>query len=278
MNELAEDNFFKVEKNEDKSIYSLKAPLQVKIDPIVVQRIKRRYKPNREMGGILLAEPTLIGEDRILTIKHVRFIANQSKTPEKQYQKKGDQQTHLDKCLCGRKDNKRYIPICFHSHPRQSNGDISELLMTFFEMSTSDADKKNATREITYEVDFHNSKKSKIAFKFPSALTIVSIESYLFIGIYGGLIAPDDFKAYIQKLLNQSTKEVISWGGNSDSFWSFLASAIAAVGLGTLSTDSNNPLLRALAAQAALLVKDQKTDHNYFSLCKNNSELKIMIP
>lgn len=144
-------------------------------------------------------------------------------------------------------------------------------------MSTSDADKKSATREITYEVDFHDNKRSKITFKFPSALAIVSIESYLFIGIYGGLIAPDDFRTYIQKLLNQSTKDVINWGGSSDSFWEFLASAIAA-GLGVLSTDSNNPLLRALAAQAALLVKDQKTDHNYFSICKDDGELKIIIP
>jgi hypothetical protein len=278
MNRLTEDNFFNVENSNDKSVYFLKAPMQIKVDPEVIQRIKRRYKPNREIGGILLAEPTMIGEDRILAVKHIRFIKNQSKTPEKQYQKRGDQKMHLHKCLCGRKDNKRYIPICFHSHPRQSTGNVSELLMTFLAMSTSDADKKNATREITYEVDFHDGKTSKIAFKFPSALAIVSIESYLFIGIYGGLIAPDDFKAYIQKLLSRSTKDVINWGGNSDSFWAFLASTIAAVGLGVLSTGSNNPLLRALAAQTALLVKDQKTDHNYFSICKDAGELKIIIP
>lgn len=124
----------KVEKTDDKSIYSLKAPLQIKVDSNIVQRIKRRYKTNREIGGILLAEPALIGEARILAVKHIRFIENQSKTPERQYQAKGDHKLQLHKCLCGRKDNIRYVPIWFHSHPLQGNGNISEFLMTFFDV------------------------------------------------------------------------------------------------------------------------------------------------
>lgn len=275
---LSKNGFFKSERVVGRTTYSLNTPLQIILKQEVVERIKKRYNPNYEIGGILLAEPTLIGDEKVLSINHVRFIENLSKNDRAsplKYRAKGNQRSHIDKCLRGRKDNIRYIPIWFHSHPRQETNNISEYLITFFNMSTSEGDKKSATRMIIYEMQ--TEKNYEVTFKFPSALVIVSKENYFFIGVYGGLIAPDDFRGYIQRLLNQTTKDLINWVDSSDSFWGKIAGIIGAIGTGFLSIESNNPIYRALAAQAAIAIKDQKTDHNYFSFSKNN-EVKILLP
>jgi hypothetical protein len=276
---LSKDGFLKPINYNTTTTYSLNAPLQIRLQKKAIERLKRRYKPDCEIGGILLAEPMIICNERMLSIAHIRFIENLSKNDQTRplkYSASGDHRVHMDRCLCGRKDNTHYIPIWFHSHPRQQTSNLSEFMVTFFNMSTSDADKKSATRCITYEVKAETAYE--VSFKFPSALVIFSKEGYFFIGLYGGSIAPDDFKEYMRRLLNKTTKDMINWAGSSDNFWEGLLGIIGAIGTGLLSVETNNPIFRALAAQTALTIKDQNTDRNYFSLSKDIEDIRIAIP
>ena len=66
-NELVRKGFFRIYcRSKTKNVYSLKPPLEIIITSQVVSRLRLRYKPDREIGGILLAEPV-----RITFCKHV---------------------------------------------------------------------------------------------------------------------------------------------------------------------------------------------------------------
>lgn len=249
--------------------YSLKTPLQFLITSQVVERIKRRYKPDREIGGILLAEPVKIDGSKTLIIDHVRFFRNVSDDPRK-YQARGNQLQAMNRCLMGTKSNVRYFPIWFHSHPRKSKN-LPELIMTFFEMGTSPEDKRVATRKITYS---RNSKY--LTFAFPSALIMVTYEDKLFTGVYGGFIAPDDFRVYVQKLLEKSKRDLVNWGSKGESILQKIVGILGGLGVGFVGA-VNHPAFRALAIQIAIMRKELDADPDYFATTENQ-DLKITIP
>ena len=280
---LFSEDFLRIyRKSEPREIYSLRPPLQIMITSQVVSRLKRRYRPNREIGGIFLAEPVKIGSINMLLINRLRFIKNISKDPRK-YQPKGDRTQYMHKCLMGTKKRIRSFPVWFHSHTRKSKH-LSEAMKTFFAMSTSDADKKTATKEITYQVDGRH-----ITFAFPSALTIVTCEEETFVGIYGGLLAPVDFQAYVRELLGKSAQEIIKLG--FDGIIAGILDGEPVIGiLGGLSILSGlafgfisagavkgAPIFRALATRVALIRKEMNADPNYFSTSEGE-DLKIIIP
>lgn len=265
-NKLVKENFLKTQSiSETRDIYSLKPPLQILITSQSVERLKRRYKPDREIGGILLAEPVKIGTEKTVLIDHVRFIRNISKDPGK-YQARGNRTQYMHRCLTGTKNSLRYFPIWFHSHLRKSK-DLPESIMALFEMSTSDADKRAATCEITYSPE-----NKHLTFAFPSALIVLTYEGKLFVGLYGGFIAPDDFRLYIQKLLGKSMEEIVNWGLKGDSILRNIAGILGGLGIGFVGA-INSPVFRALAAQIAIVRKDP----NYFAISENR-DLRIVIP
>lgn len=269
-NKLVKENFLKTQSiSETKDIYSLKPPLQILITSQAVERLKRRYKPDREIGGILLAEPVQIGTVKTLLIDHVRFIRNVSKDPG-EYQAIGDRTEHMHRCLTGTKDGVRYFPIWFHSHPRKSI-DLPELIMAFFQMDTSERDKRLATWKITYSSD-----TKYITHGFPSALVVVTHDNKMFMGLYGGFIAPDDFRVYVQKLLGKSMEEIVNWGLKGDSILRNIAGILGGLGIGFVGA-INGPVFRALAAQIAIVRKELDADPNYFAISENH-DLRIVIP
>lgn len=269
-NKLVKEHFLKIQSvSETKDIYCLKPPLQILITSQAIERLKRRYKPDHEIGGILLAEPVKIGTVKTLLIDHVRFIRNVSKDPGK-YQAIGNRTQHTHRRLMGTKDSVRYFPIWFHSHPRESI-DLPELITAFFRMNTSETDKRLATSKITY---FSDTKH--ITYGFPSALVVVTHDNKMFVGLYGGFIAPDDFRVYVQKLLGKSMKETINWGLKGESILRTIAGILGGLSIGFVGA-INDPVFRALATQIAIVRKELDADPNYFSISENH-DLRIVIP
>jgi hypothetical protein len=269
-NKLVKEGFLKIHSaSETRALYSLKPPLQILIASQVVERVKQRYKPDREIGGILLAEPVKIGIENMLLIDHLRFIRNVSKDP-RNYQARGDRTQHMHRCLMGTKNCVRYFPIWFHSHPRKSK-DLPESIMAFFEMGTSDADKRMATRKIAYS---HNA--NYLTFAFPSALVVVTQDDKTFVGVYGGFITPEDFREYVQKLLGKSMEAIISWSLKGESIWRMIAGILGGLSIGFVGAISHSGF-RALATQIAIVRKELDADPNYFAVSENH-DLRIIIP
>jgi len=269
---LKEDLLEPHSSSQTEDVYSLKPPLHIIIKSALVSKLKKRYRTHREMGGILLAEPFKFNSSNGLLINRVRFIRNISKDNGR-YQARGDQIEHMHRCLVGTKRGNRYLPVWFHSHPTKSK-DLDDLVMTFFGMTTSEPDKAVATRKISYQSDTKH-----ITLALPSALMLVTYEGELFIGFYGGYVAPEDFREYVRALLGKTAKKIFQWGFEGESVWRKIAGLLGsvAVGIASAGTSVIDPLLTGLANQIAITRKQMDGDPNYFSTSKEE-DLKIIIP
>lgn len=186
-----------------KRLHTLKPPLKIRFSNKVVEKIREKYRPRFEIGGILLARPTLKNGDRTLEVKKVVFLRNLSPTPEKSF--------HFDKREALRlwkenseTDKEYYIPIHFHSHPfididRLSN--VHSIIPSLAPLTTSEKDQKTSLG-----LDI---KIKEVDFLIPSALVVKSelVKKRTVIGFYGGGITPTNFGEYMIKLTGQTIKE-----------------------------------------------------------------------
>ena len=263
-NDLIKASFLKFDSDESIKTYYLKPPLQIFVKKKVVSSLNSRYKSDYEIGGILLAEPAKIGLVNILLVNGVRYIRNISSDPGV-YQANISMKKYVHRCFTSTKSGKRYLPIKFHSHPRESY-ELPEMFMTFFQMSTSESDKKAATKKYKF-----TSKKTIFEIALPSMLCIVSEDHGVFLGVYGGNIAPDDFIEYGEKLLGKMADETINRGFKGNSLFKKITGVISALGITIVSAgfQMSNPQLRSFAMQLTLLRKTMKTDNNYFTLVQD---------
>ena len=252
------------------AIYVLRTPVIVKITAKVIEKLKSRYNPKCEIGGTLLAEPIFIDGEKTLQIEKVKFLKNVSKKPQSSYLMK-DEIGIMHRGLMGTKGGKRYFPIAFHSHPRHEEDEM-HFVRDFLQLSTSEADKKSASKVLSYNT-------VGMTLVFPSALIYV-IDDSLFLGFYGGKIAPDDFKEYMRRLAGKSVEEiidgVIQW---ADTGWK-KAIAFAGGVLGVISfafLASNPEILQAFINEIAVHHISSDDIPTYFVLTKRG-EAKISIP
>lgn len=250
--------------------YVLRTPVIVQTATKVIEKLKSKYNPKYEIGGILLAEPIFIDGEKTLQIENVRFLKNVSKKPQSSYLGK-DEISVMHRGLMGTKGGKRYFPIPFHSHP-QHEEDKTYFVRDFLQLSTSEADKKSASKFLRYDT-------IGITLIFPSALIYV-IDDGLFLGFYGGKISPDDFREYMCKLAGTSAQEiiegVIQW---ADTGWK-RAIAVAGGVLGAISfalLASHPQVLQAFINEIAVYHKSSDEIPTYFALTKTG-DARISIP
>jgi hypothetical protein len=268
-NVLIENDFLRLEND----TYFLNPPLRIIIEKKVVSSLKNRYKINREIGGILLAEPASIDSKKTLKVKGVRYVRNISDTPERSYRRSTSWNEYCKKCFIGTKKHKRYFPLGFHTHPRRE--DKLDILRTYFQMSTSDADRKTATERYR----FSRNNGGIIFLALPSILCLVTFTNDVFLGVYGGEIAPDDFNKYAEKILGETISSIIDWGVKTDSFWGMMLSIFTGLGIGVFSTGlrTRNYTLKSFAMQLSIMRKQNQADNNYFTVVKQGDAV-IDIP
>lgn len=269
-NSLLDRGFLK-KSNNDSTVH-LGLPLEIRITQKVIESLMGRYKPAYEIGGVFLAEPVIIDSQNMLRINGIRYVKNISDNPGS-YRANKTMKKYFNDCVRGTSKGIRYLPITFHTHPRQ-NSEMDEILATFFQMGTSVADKKMALRmykfsmgDVTYQVSL------------PRMLCIETQSHEMFLGVYGGKVAPDDFNEYASKLLGTTMEEVMRWGFESKSLFKGIVGIISGVGLGLISTGlyADNSGFRALGMQIALIRKKTGNDNYYFSLT-GNQETSIILP
>lgn len=258
------------EEEKRSAVYVLRTPVIVQTTAKVIEKLKSKYNPKYEIGGILLAEPVFIDGEKTLQIEKVRFLKNVSKKPQSSYLGK-DEIVVMHKGLMGTKGGKRYFPIPFHSHPKHEE-DKLYFIRDFLQLSTSEADKKSASKVLRYDT-------IGITLIFPSALIYV-IDDGLFLGFYGGKIATDDLREYMRRLVGKSVQEIIAavieW---ADTGWK-KAIAIAGGVLGAFSfavLASNPQVLQAVINEIAVSHTSPDEIPTYFALTKAG-DARISIP
>lgn len=186
--------------------YVLRTPFILKLAKEVTEKLEKKYNPNLEKGGVLLAFPSIESGTRILEIRKVLFLRNLSNKPENSFsfRLKSVRNTWI-KAL---KNKQLCIPIHFHTHPCVDDFSKSTALH-FSPMSTSKAD------QITSLGLILPTKSAK--FHIPTALVVMSklLGKRLLIGFYGGGITPPDFSEYLAVVTGKTIKEifdfVINW-------------------------------------------------------------------
>jgi hypothetical protein len=183
--------------------YYLKTPFTIHITENVIRKIREKYNPKVEKGGLLLGKPLKNNSERMLEIREVEFVKNISNNPNNSYQYESNQYNKIiNYCLSGEKNGRFYFPINFHTHPTYHKEDFNSLLNYLNQVGTSLADKRFCKEEIN--INSHS-------LILPNAL-VVGTDKYgdkLFIGFYGGNIAPSDFIDYMGKVAGETFGELI---------------------------------------------------------------------
>lgn len=180
-------------------IYLLKTPFLITIHEEVVEEIYRSYNSHLEIGGVMLAAPTLKNGTKFLEVGRVVFLKNLSRTPQKSFYRPNFKKDLLNIWENNSKiDRKLYVPIWFHSHPAINTNNILQIQTL---IATSEADQKFSLEKV---------KINEFDFLVPNALIVKTkiVGSQLIIGFYGGGITPTDFEQYIMELTGEGLGEL----------------------------------------------------------------------
>lgn len=261
-----------------KKLHTLRPPLETRFSDTVVRKIREKYHPRFEIGGILLARPILRNGERILEVKKVVFLQNLSPTPEKEFRFDKSEVLRLWK-ENSETDKEHYVPIHFHSHPfididRLSN--IHSIIPSLAPLTTSEKD-----QETSLGLDI---KIKEVDFLIPSALVVKFeiVKKCAVIGFYGGGITPINFNEYMIKLTGQTIKEtwdmVKAWVDEDPSRgWILIVLGFL---LGLLIVLRPKQAIPAIFVIFILLVTSQiiplmREERNYFGILEKGLRIKI---
>jgi hypothetical protein len=193
----------------DELLY-LTTPCRFRVTENIVTDLKKNYKTDEEIGGVLWAKPTTKDGEIIHIIDKVKYIRNaiednlrnDNRNKSNSYLPDSKQlnQTLNDVFLQG------YLPVKFHTHPVKGTNFLHSLTYTNLMTETSEQDKRESSHHLVI-----GSKKLLL----PRGLIVgndISI-SDIFIGVYNGFIAPTEFensKKKIQQENFQKTADLVS--------------------------------------------------------------------
>lgn len=204
--ELSRMGFLKEgRKDISKKFNILKTPLKLRFSEKAIEKIEKIYHPKFEIGGILLAKPTLKNGEKILEVKKVVFLKNLSSTPEREFRFKKSEIFRKWKEK-SEEDKEYYIPIHFHSHPLINLEEVSDVRSIIASLAPVTPSKKDQETSLGLDIMIR-----ELNFLVPSALVVKSdfIEENIIIGFYGGGITPTDFRKYMAKLTGRTMEETV---------------------------------------------------------------------
>ena len=253
----------------------LKTPLLFELSQNLIEKLMTKYSSKLEKGGLLFAEPVIANEHKILRVREAKFLRNISENPEREYTAGKKRIETMHKALMGTESGLRFFPIPFHCHSQPiDEDDIYYIMNKFVALGTSKADKKSASRALSYA-------SIGISLLLPRAL-IYMVDGELFVGFYGGKIAPDDFKEYMRKLtgktINELNSMMLEFAQEEKEWWkkALAAAGIFAMSLSLGLASSYPPTLYAATIEI-LRTRPRTEPQRYFALTGGEG-VKILIP
>ena len=179
----------------------LTTPCRFRVTEDIVSDLKKNYKADEEIGGVLWAKPTTKNEEIIYIIDKVSYIRNAIEdNPRNDNRNKSNaylpdskqlNQTLNDLFLQG------YLPVKFHTHPVKGTNFLHSLTYTNLMTETSEQDKRESSHHLLI-----GSKKLLM----PRGLIVGNdiSSSDIFIGVYNGFIAPTEFENSKKKIQQEN--------------------------------------------------------------------------
>ncbi len=207
--QLFKEGFLQTGEMDGKPIYHLTTPCRFSISQNVVKNLKDEYLSEEEIGGILWAKPTTIGDERVYVVDQVKFLRNAIEdTPYKD--KEGRLRTKKDAYRPDAKTHSEelqkifsanYLPLKFHTHPTKGRNVLENLTIQQLQTETSEQDKIES--EYTHQIGHDN-------LLMPRGLIVGNgdLSNNIFIGLYNGFIAPVNFEESKRKVQQQNMQKI----------------------------------------------------------------------
>ncbi len=188
----------------------LTTPCRFRISETIVADLKRSYKSDEEIGGVLWAKPTIQNGEIIHFVDKVSYIRNAIDD-----KKSTDHRNKSNAYLPDSKElnqtlnelfSQGYLPVKFHTHPVKGSNFLHSLTYPNLMTETSVQDKRESSLP-------HIIGNKKLL--MPRGLIVGNYISSndIFIGVYNGFIAPTEFensKKKIQQENFQKTADLVS--------------------------------------------------------------------
>jgi len=270
LEELADKSFIEPFETDTQTYYRLSTPFQFVLSGEKARELIREYDAGYEKGGLLLSSIKRIGNKTFLTIEKVVIVPNISEFPSDSY----CPEENLMEQVVDQAFKQRLLPLIFHTHPTKSFNILDEIKLYHQQMETSWMDRRAAL----YSHSFKN-----VTLRLPEILIIGngSLKQGLFVGVYGGLIAPVSFRNRKAKiLLDFGLQQVSDLIESIDTPEKTLIAAGTALLLAKLAAD--NPIKTRSLIQKAYeilpgLVYGSAKENCFFGLTYA-SKLKITLP
>ncbi|WMJ72219.1 hypothetical protein RCC89_19750 [Cytophagaceae bacterium ABcell3] len=202
--------FLETRTVDDDELFHLSTPCRFRVNEEIVSDLKRNYKTDEEIGGVLWAKPTRKNEEFILIIDKVSYIRNAIEdNPRNDGRNKSNaylsDRIQLNQAL-NELFSQGYLPVKFHTHPVKGKNFLNSLTYPSLKTETSKQDKRESSLP-------HIIGNKKLL--MPRALIVGNdiSSSDIFFGVYSGFIAPAEFensKKEVQHENFQKTAELIS--------------------------------------------------------------------
>ena len=205
LNKLIEEGFLTTTVIDNKEIIHLKSPCVVKVNKNVVKSLKEKYIPTEELGGILIAKPKVIGDEKVIEIVDVVYVRNAIEDkPQDDNSNKSNAYLPDSKQLYDELNklwNNSYLPIDFHTHPTGGEEYFHSVIKQNFQTDTSKQDRK----ESEFPLKIGDEK-----LLMPRALIVGNdISTDIFIGFYNGFISPIGFEESKKQIASENIEKVV---------------------------------------------------------------------
>ena len=250
-------------------VLHLQRPCDIHITENVSKALFDHYEPEYEKGGILAAYPEKRDGKILLIVKEAIFLKNISDNPGNSYLSGSHE---LNITLKGAFDE-QFLPITFHTHPTAHENPMMEIISY---ISSSDTSKQDQL------VSYNAVKVCNQSILFPHSLILAlgKSKNRMFIGFYGGLIAPVEFETQkneqMQKAMNIIFGNISEWARKGNNKWWLIGGGLVFILLIIRYHKTALPLILLLAAMTPIFINDPCAKPKYFAqLTKGQVTIEI---
>ena len=204
LNHLHRNGFLQTKQIDGENLFIIATPCIFRIESEIVRSLIENYKSTEEIGGVLSAKPTLINNKLIFVITNVNYIRNAIEDNARQ-----DGRNRTNAYLPDLKQlyqeismtlENECLPIRFHTHPTKSNKQFETLLNENILTETSNQDR--IASEYPNNIDGQK-------LLMPRCLIVGNaiLSSNIFIGVYGGFVALNEFNTSKRKVMEENIKK-----------------------------------------------------------------------
>lgn len=211
LSKLQQSDFLQTKEINNENLFHITTPCVFRLEADMVQSLKKNYKSDEEIGGVLSAMPTMNNNEKVYLISKVCYVRNAIEdNPRKDGKNKSNAYlpdlTQLNNELSNI-IKQGCLPIKFHTHPTDGYEYFQTIINQNYQTDTSDQDKRESESPI-------NIAGQKLL--MPRCLIVGNAisTSDIFIGVYGGFVAPVSFDTSKRKIMDENIKKTADYFSN----------------------------------------------------------------